>query len=284
MRPLWSDLKPSTHPFAPERLGAPLPTLLSSFGVVADPSWRSAAVEDIDRLVKAESGGWAWGWRDYGGDDHMIIQGWCCPTHLLFPEGYASERVAENATRIMATLMEWRAYLERLEGLYGEALVADDSVEGRLAITGMIARLALVIEVTRCSDAWYSCAIDAVSWFLQHLGIPPTRPTPLRRAASRVGSKAGSSPTRRRASARSATPRVLPMISGSASGRRRARERSARSAQSGARRACRGASPRRRCGSVWRRSGRVHPRPIPILISPISTTTTALAILVAPRR
>lgn len=73
MRPVWSDLKPSTHPFASEHLEAPLRTLLSSFGGAADPNWRNAAVEDIDHLVKAEIGDWAWGWRDYGGDDHMVI-------------------------------------------------------------------------------------------------------------------------------------------------------------------------------------------------------------------
>ena len=118
---------------------------------------------DIE-LIRAAVGDWAWGGWAWRGD--------LPPKEGLFLEGY--ERVDENTARIIAGLAEWRHYLERLERLYEEAHIPDDPVGGRQPIAAMIARLVtLVIEETGCDDAWYGYAIDAVSWFLQHIGIPP---------------------------------------------------------------------------------------------------------------
>jgi hypothetical protein len=169
----WNDLKPSTHPFEPTRLKAPLRELLMALGEeISRRDWRGEAVARIDQLIKTTIGAWAWGWKDYGGDTHMVVYSWCCPVHSLFPDGYAAEAVPENAERILAAVAEWREYLESLERIYARARIPTDRAGGSLAIAAVIARIVThVAEVTRCSDAWYSCAIDAIAWFLEHLGL-----------------------------------------------------------------------------------------------------------------
>jgi hypothetical protein len=134
----------------------------------------AARVAAIDRLIQTGIGTWAWGWgwQDYGGDDHMVIRSWCCADHSLFPEGYSPDQVAPTAARIIAGLREWRDYLETLERLYAAATIPDDPVAGPLAMAAAVTRIiTTVIEVTECNDAWYGCAIDAVGWFFEYLGL-----------------------------------------------------------------------------------------------------------------
>ena len=184
----WSDLDPGEHSFDPRDL----PAIVA--GALVGQPYRPLSREekkarkqmrrrhqgaharlfDVDADLVRAYGEWARGWSLSQGNGGGPVTSWCCAGHSFTADTDATLQ------RIVASVREWRAYLEAMAALFGELRPELDRARGEdeAARRATLARLTvrLVREVaghTAAEDAWYPFAEGAAAWLLESSGMPP---------------------------------------------------------------------------------------------------------------
>ncbi|MFE4634462.1 hypothetical protein ACFRJ1_13960 [Streptomyces sp. NPDC056773] len=168
----WDEIDPARHSFAwDEDEDAHLrslvrewvpPVLSHMAGWWAGERWCES---QVDAIIRERYGSWAWGWSwcyRYGGP----IGNWVCgATSVTTPD--------ETAERVVAALLEWREWLERMAQRFAElAPPPDASPEDR----SWHVERACVRLVTHALDSgaeggWHSQASIVLGWFLTSTGM-----------------------------------------------------------------------------------------------------------------
>ncbi|MFC8663284.1 hypothetical protein [Streptomyces sp. NPDC057199] len=125
-------------------------------------------VGEVSVLLASRYGRWAcgWGWSNYLGGP---VGAWCCHMHSV---GEAEE----TAARVVASLLEWRDWLEdmaeRFEQLAPppDANAEDRSWHLERAVTRLVTT---VVDRTHAESAWYGLCDTTLTWFLSSTGLRP---------------------------------------------------------------------------------------------------------------
>lgn len=124
---------------------------------------------EIDRILVDELGPWPTGWR-WGFTDGGPVSRWCCFQHS-FLKGNPKEEPARTVDLILAGVEDWDKVLSDCEALF-ERLVIKEPLDLDIAVLELVN---FAVEATNADDAWYGFCHNLLSWYLQHLGIPPER-------------------------------------------------------------------------------------------------------------
>ncbi len=171
----WSDVDPAGRAFDPAPARAAVAERIG--GAARRPASRHgdrALEESVDRAVVAAYGAWAAGWcwatSEPGGGGP--VRGWCCARDSLLVGD--DEEAAATINRVVAALVEWRAFLEELAAVFAELHVTliEPAIEDRVA--GAAAYLLpIVVQRTHASDAWYATFERVLLWYLESDGHDP---------------------------------------------------------------------------------------------------------------
>ncbi|MFG2926661.1 hypothetical protein ACGFYA_34820 [Streptomyces sp. NPDC048305] len=175
----WEMLAPGLHPFRLDdeeraRLVTRVEALVPE-GVAwswPDRHWeeRHRCVERITDLFVDRYGPWAreWNWSVGEGDkDGGPVGSWCCGSHSV-------RAPRETASRAVAALLEWRAWLEGLEAVFAELAPAPDATPEQRSWHLERAAVRLVTRVLDSSggeSGWYGGCYLALEWFLTSCGM-----------------------------------------------------------------------------------------------------------------
>ncbi|MEU6089883.1 hypothetical protein ABZ865_24360 [Streptomyces sp. NPDC047085] len=126
---------------------------------------------EVTALLAERYGLWACGWsKSIGeGGGGGVVASWCCESHSV-------REPLPTAERIVASLLEWRDWLEELAEKFARlAPPPDASPEDRSwhlerAATRLVT---LVMDRTGSECAWYGMCAHVLSWFLTSAGLSP---------------------------------------------------------------------------------------------------------------
>ncbi|MER7175013.1 Fic family protein [Streptomyces mesophilus] len=181
----WDEVDPARHPFDAEGAEKLVRSLGPARAVPSRPDvsygdtgWDTWAHEVSPRWADAMSyaliehyGPWASGWRwarDEGDFDGGPVGNWCCPhDSMTTPE--------ETLTKVVASLREWRAWLEELAACFeahplDQLTVADDPLLWEMGARRLILK---VTDRTGCGSGWYGHCQQVLTWFLSRWDVPP---------------------------------------------------------------------------------------------------------------
>jgi hypothetical protein len=178
----WHDLVPSRHPFDPELARKVIATEVE--GELARVHGKASAITDDDRwlLLKqicrrlvlefgAWTDGWTWVSEEQGGPIRSVSGGL---NRYVFERG---EKGAQpTIDRLVAPLLEWRAYLEAIEAVFDELPHSEgrrpNEIERDIEMAG--ARiLPIVLQGTEAYRTWYDTFSRAMTWYLEAKGHDP---------------------------------------------------------------------------------------------------------------
>ncbi|MBT3221168.1 MAG: hypothetical protein HN348_18965 [Proteobacteria bacterium] len=190
----WPDLDPATNPFEISGTRQALVELLEKplrdhqirsdkrAGLPvcrfdAEDHWEFMSIQmdilsQVTRCLIERHGPWAEGWRFSVGEGDGcggVVRAWCSPEH-----SWTSDP-SQFADCVLASLREWRSYLEALAALYDEARhgFGPETKTGDFCeITTRI--VAFVAKQTSCDDGWCDYAEQAMVWLAESLGQEPT--------------------------------------------------------------------------------------------------------------
>ncbi|MFI8346927.1 hypothetical protein [Streptomyces sp. NPDC085596] len=168
----WADVDPARHPFAwdPDeeaRLRALVrewvPPVLSGMAGWWEAEWWCE--RQIDAIVRDRYGDWAQGWNwcyRHGGPIGSWVTG---TSSVTTPD--------ETATRVVAALLEWRAWLEAMAQRFAQlAPPSNASAEERSwYLERASVRLVTMVLDSGAEGGWYRQAAMAVGWFLTSTGL-----------------------------------------------------------------------------------------------------------------
>ncbi|MFJ8882419.1 hypothetical protein ACIRJR_03280 [Streptomyces sp. NPDC102402] len=170
----WAGLDPESHPFVwsedEEIRVTALVVPLVPTG--EDVGWQAKhrCVNQVTELFVGRYGAWAadWNWSIGEGDkDGGVVGAWCCSSHSVgSPE--------ETAAKAVASLVEWRAWLEGLAAVFAElAPDPDASPEQRSwhlerAAVRLVTR---VLDRGGADSGWYGACYLVLQWFLTSCGM-----------------------------------------------------------------------------------------------------------------
>jgi len=173
----WTDVDPARHAFDPAHARA---VALDVVGAVVKGhldrnrpggASKDQIERDLERGLVAAYGawivGWTWAASEPGGGGP--IHAWCCADDSVFARGDKGAR--PTIERVVAAVVEWRAFLEHLATIYAE--LRDATAESSLArrTEHAASRLvAFVVERTGAEDAWYETFTQVLRWFLEACG------------------------------------------------------------------------------------------------------------------
>lgn len=181
----WEEVDPGRQPFDPSTALAVVQALPSARTVPSRPQgegwagrmhhWSSTQGSGWTAAITTELvagyGPWVIGWRwahgegDVGGGP---VSAWCCPQHSITTP-------PETVVRVAQALVEWRAWIEELDGLFASYLPSPITapVDERLQVweraVGQI--VTLVVERTEADDTWYGHCAQVLTWFLARAGV-----------------------------------------------------------------------------------------------------------------
>ncbi|MFC8229839.1 hypothetical protein [Streptomyces sp. NPDC057287] len=173
----WAGLDPALHPFDWDhdeevRVTALVAALVPPGLSGPDAGWRAKhrCVDQVTALFAERYGAWAadWNWSIGEGDkDGGVVGNWCCSAHSVgTPE--------ETAARAVASLVEWRAWLEGLAAVFAELAPAADAGPEQRSWHLERAAVRLVTRVLDRGDAesgWYGNCYLVLEWFLTSCGM-----------------------------------------------------------------------------------------------------------------
>jgi len=159
----WRDVDPSKHALDLQAAREIADRLLPQHSKLApsDTDWDE--LEDtIDRELIRAYGFWAAGWRWAASEPGCggPVRAWCCGRDSL-PHARTHDRVAR-------AVAEWHGWLEALATTFDSI----DRDTKDLPLSARIERaaarvLALVIERTECTDAWYGTFTTTLAWYIE---------------------------------------------------------------------------------------------------------------------
>ncbi|MFI5685339.1 hypothetical protein [Streptomyces sp. NPDC051636] len=176
----WSAVDPDRHPLAWDaEEEAELTALIASMATAAqaeadtnaegNPKWRF--YHEVTELLAARYGRWTcgWHWAIGEGGGGGVVSSWCCVSHSVNEPG-------ATAARIVASLLEWRDWLEELAERFARlapppgASTEDRSWHLERAATRLVT---LVVDRTGTECGWYGMCSKVLTWFLTSAGLSP---------------------------------------------------------------------------------------------------------------
>lgn len=126
---------------------------------------------EVTALLAARYGRWAcgWHWAVGEGGGGGVVTSWCCTSHSLGAP-------AATAARVLASLLEWRDWLEELAQRFEQlappmgADADDRSWHLERAATRLVT---VVVDRTGAEDGWYGLCHTVLTWFLSSTGMGP---------------------------------------------------------------------------------------------------------------
>jgi len=124
-------------------------------------------IHEVTALLASRYGRWACGW-DWSIHNGGPVAAWCC--------AHSVGEAQETAARVVASLLEWRDWLEDLaERFEGLALPPDAEAEDRSwylerAATRLVTK---VVDRTQAESCWYGLCNTTLTWFLSSTGMGP---------------------------------------------------------------------------------------------------------------
>ncbi|MFI0353039.1 hypothetical protein [Actinomadura sp. 9N407] len=184
----WDEVDPQRHPFDAVRAAEVVAGLGPASRVPSRPAgpaadstviaWSHQAgqawVEEMTRALAERYGRWALGWRwalDEGGLGGGPVGSWCCPRDSITTP-------AETLTRVVASLVEWRDWLEDLAERFERfPLDIGGPEEDRRLVweRGAAHLVTVVVDRTGAGDAWYGHCRLVLTWFLTRWDVPRHR-------------------------------------------------------------------------------------------------------------
>ncbi|OEV32880.1 hypothetical protein HS99_0039710 [Kitasatospora aureofaciens] len=127
-------------------------------------------VNPVTDFLVGRYGRWAcgWHWAVGEGGGGGVVQSWCCTSHSLREGPEATSAI------VVASLLEWRDWLEELADRFVElAPAADANAEDRSwhvqrAATRLVT---LAVDRTCAQDGWYGLCERVLTWYLSSAGL-----------------------------------------------------------------------------------------------------------------
>ncbi|NBE56689.1 hypothetical protein GUY60_35750 [Streptomyces sp. YC537] len=179
----WSAADPDSNAFAwSEEEHATVVTLIAPMvpPVGVDRRAQSRFVAEVTRLLVARYGRWACGWHwSYGeGGGGGVVTSWCCDADSV-------GEAVPTAAAVVASLLEWRDWLEELADRFKQlappddldtsapdadprTVAADRSWHVERAATRLVT---VVMDRTGAECAWYTLCRTVLTWFLSSTGM-----------------------------------------------------------------------------------------------------------------
>ncbi|WP_051710932.1 hypothetical protein [Streptomyces sp. NRRL S-350] len=167
----WSAVDPGQQGFtwSSEEEAEVTAEVLALFPPVGSADGFDFVCQVTDFLV-ARYGRWAcgWHWAVGEGGNGGVVQSWCCHGHSLRDGPEASAAI------VVASLLEWRDWLEELAERFVELAPATDAdAEDRSwhvqrAATRLVT---LAVDRTCAEDSWYGLCERVLTWYLSSAGM-----------------------------------------------------------------------------------------------------------------
>ncbi|WP_030040670.1 hypothetical protein [Streptomyces resistomycificus] len=168
----WSAVDPERNAFvwdAEEE--SQVAALIASMVPPADAGWeaRHRFVTEVTALLVGRYGRWScgWHWAVGEGGGGGVVFSWCCTSDSL-------GEPAETAARVVASLLEWRDWLEELAERFAQlapptgADAEDRSWHLERAATRLVT---VVVDRTNTETGWYGLCHTVLTWFLSSTGM-----------------------------------------------------------------------------------------------------------------
>ena len=167
----WSEIDPRRNDFAwnddEERLiGALVARMTPS--AYAERSENFRFLREVRALLVSRYGHWACGW-DWSIHNGGPVAAWCCDAHSV---GGAEE----TAARVVASLLEWRDWLEDLAERFEQLAPhpgADAEVRSWHLERAVTRLVTVVVDRTHAESSWYGLCGATLTWFLSSTGLGP---------------------------------------------------------------------------------------------------------------
>jgi hypothetical protein len=170
----WSAVDPSRFAFALDEAEASELTAVIASMVPADGAgWEEGHrfTAEVTAFLAARYGRWAcgWHWAMGEGGGGGVVTSWCCTSHSV-------GEPASTAANVVASLREWRDWLEELEERFEQlAPPAEADAEARSwhlerATTRLVT---VVMDRTGAECSWYGLCRTVLTWFLSFTGVGP---------------------------------------------------------------------------------------------------------------
>ena len=167
----WDESDPARHSFAwdedeEERLRSLVrdwvpPVLSGAAGRWQGERWCES---QVDAIIRERYGTWAWGWNwcyRHGGP----IGSWGSPSSVTTPD--------ETAERVVAALLEWRAWLERTAQHFAELAPPPGAApeDRSWHLERACVRLVTYTLDSGADGAWHGQTSIVLGWFLTSVGM-----------------------------------------------------------------------------------------------------------------
>ncbi|MGW2017692.1 hypothetical protein [Streptomyces sp. NPDC001927] len=170
----WSAVDPRLIGFAwDEEEAGQLAAVIASMVPPDDAGWegRHRFTAEVTALLAARYGRWAcgWDWAVGEGGGGGVVSSWCCASHSVGAP-------AATAANVVASLLEWREWLEELAERFEQlappagANAGDRSWHLERAATRLVT---VVVDRTGAECGWYGLCRTVLTWFLSSTGMGP---------------------------------------------------------------------------------------------------------------
>ncbi|MFI1255429.1 hypothetical protein ACH4U6_16855 [Streptomyces netropsis] len=144
--------------------------LIAAMVPSADAEWeKHLFTSEVTALLAARYGRWAcgWHWAIGEGGGAGIVTSWCCESHSLGDP-------AATAAKVVASLLEWRDWLEELAERFARLappVDADDAARSRHVERATTRLVTVVVDRTGAECGWYGLCHTVLTWFLSSTGM-----------------------------------------------------------------------------------------------------------------
>ncbi|MEX0172047.1 hypothetical protein MRBLMG1_004748 [Streptomyces sp. LMG1-1-1.1] len=168
----WSAVDPDVVAFAwDETEASEITTVIASMVPSDGARWeeKHRFTSEVTVLLAARYGRWAcgWHWAVGEGGGGGVVTHWCCASHSVGGP-------AVTAAKVVASLLEWRDWLEELAERFEQltppdgADVEDRSWHLERAATRLVT---VVMDRTGAECGWYGLCHTVLTWFLSSTGM-----------------------------------------------------------------------------------------------------------------
>ncbi|MGW7405927.1 hypothetical protein ACWGI9_19690 [Streptomyces sp. NPDC054833] len=170
----WSAVDPNRIAFAWDEAEASEITTVIASMVPSDGAGREERhrfTTEVTALLAARYGRWAcgWHWAVGEGGGGGVVTSWCCTSHSVGGP-------AATAANVVASLLEWRDWLEELEERFEQLAppAGADAEERSWHLERAATRLVtVVVDRTGAECGWYGLCRTVLTWFLSFTGMGP---------------------------------------------------------------------------------------------------------------
>ncbi|MEU8795934.1 hypothetical protein [Streptomyces sp. NPDC048643] len=170
----WSAVDPDVIAFDwDDEESCQITTVIATMVPPVGTGWeeRHRFTTEVTALLAARYGRWAcgWHWAVGEGGGGGVVTSWCCDSHSVGES-------AATATRVIASLLEWRDWLEELAERFAQLAPPDgaDAEDRSWHLERAATRLVtVVVDRTGAESGWYGLCRTVLTWFLSSTGMGP---------------------------------------------------------------------------------------------------------------